>query len=370
MSESECLPYDVVYDILTLLPVKLLMRLRCVSKSFNSIITNPVFINSHLDRGKKPLSNNNHGHLQYMPATAEGAFKELSTLVYNTDRTFTQISRFQIPFSNGLVPKVDRIACFCNGIYLLFSHDDTVLYLWNPSIRKSKKLLPNIISRNQLLTLGFAYHSQKNDYKILRIVCYNGCWPMAEVYTMSTDSWRKVVVPVDYLIRCQSNLSISDCFFFNGALHNVVNSVKHAFILSFDVNDETFCKIMLPQHYLDEFEQSFVRLSEFKGLLALFVFNIDWDDFDWISHIWVMREYGVFESWTKICVSVDKSYGELVIENNIGLISFHPETLSENNLGISLSENAKEYSRWVYTANYTESLVLLDRLDVSSKYED
>ena len=176
--------------------------------------------------------------------------------------------------------------------------------------------------------------------------------------------------PVDYLIRCQSNLSISDCFFFNGALHNVVNSVKHAFILSFDVNDETFCKIMLPQHYLDEFEQSFVRLSEFKGLLALFVFNIDWDDFDWISHIWVMREYGVFESWTKICVSVDKSYGELVIENNIGLISFHPETLSENNLGISLSENAKEYSRWVYTANYTESLVLLDRLDVSSKYED
>uniref|UniRef100_A0A2N9IQT9 F-box domain-containing protein n=1 Tax=Fagus sylvatica TaxID=28930 RepID=A0A2N9IQT9_FAGSY len=381
MSESECLPYDVVYDILTLLPVKLLMRLRCVSKSFNSIITNPVFINSHLDRGKKPLSNNNHGYLQYMPVTADRAFKELSTLVYNTDRTFTQISRFQIPFSNGLVPKVDRIAGFCNGIFLLLSYDDTVLYLWNPSIRKSKKLLPSTIGRNQLFTLGFAYHSQNNDFKILRIVCHKGCWPMAEVYTLSTDSWREVVVPVDYLFRSfsQSNLSRSFSFFFNGALHKVVDCVKPGFILSFDVNDETFCKMMLPQHYLDEFEEPFEQLAEFKGLLALFVFNNDVYDFDRISHIWVMREYGVFESWTKICVSmgfVDKYYGctdsgELLIENNIGLISFHSESLSENNLGISLSEDAKEYSQWVgYTANSTESLVLLDRLDVSSKYED
>jgi hypothetical protein len=43
----------------------------------------------------------------------------------------------------------------------------------------------------------------------------------------------------------------------------------------------------------------------FKGSLALFVCGEDLDGDRDICHIWVMREYGVVESWTKISVPVD-----------------------------------------------------------------
>ena len=78
------------------------------------------------------------------------------------------------------------------------------------------------------------------------------------------------------------------------------------------------------------------------------------------------------ESWTKICVPVDLVHnlygctdnGELLIENATKLVSFDPESLNKNILAI-------EYAQWVgYTPNSMESLVLLDGLNVSSKYED
>ena len=74
------------------------------------------------------------------------------------------------------------------------------------------------------------------------------------------------------------------------------------FILTFDVNDEIFREIMLPQNLLDGVD-SFDHLTVFKGSLALFACGQaldEWEEKYQISVIWVMREYGVVESWTKI----------------------------------------------------------------------
>ena len=64
---SKHVPYDIVYDILTWLPMKSIMRFRCVSKSCNSIITDPIFITTHLDKANS-LSNNS-GYLLYVRKT-------------------------------------------------------------------------------------------------------------------------------------------------------------------------------------------------------------------------------------------------------------------------------------------------------------
>ena len=86
----------------------------------------------------------------------------------------------------------------------------------------------------------------------------------------------------------------------------------------------------------------------------------------------MMKEYGVVESWTKICVPV-KFFGnfcgctdidELLYNNDTKLVSLDPESLNENIIAI-------EDVEWEgYTANSMESLVLLDGLNVSSEYED
>ena len=344
---------------------------KCISKPCNSIITNPIFIET-----AKSLSKNN-GYLLCTPKTKDFSLcEELCTVVYNSDHTLTEISRFQIPFSYV------RIAGFCNGMFCLRKYLTNVLYLWNPSIRKFKKL-PNarfcFPYSCSCVTFGLAHQAQNNDFKILRIVCYKGIGQVntlqvkADVYTLSTDSWREVVIEVESQTRYNGHIPESYCLFLNGALHTIVKSTERGYILSFDVNDVRFRKIMLPQSYFNEaFYSDIEELAMIKGSLAIIVFCNNIDELYGTCHIWVMREYGVVESWTKKSVPMDWVYnfyvctdnGELLIENDTGLVSFDPETLNENKLAI-------EDAQWMdYTPNSMESLVLLDGLNVSSEYED
>ena len=187
---SERVPDDVVFDILTRLPVKSLIRFRCVSISWNSIITNPSFITTHFSfnlNQSKSLSNNTHnGFLQFSYKSS----RELCTLVCNSYKTLTHVSKFQIPILTH------RIAAFCNGLFCLANFDDElshIIYLWNPSVRKFKKLIAETRLKGILVVgvnFGLAYHPQNNDFKLLRLVCY-GKKPssVAEIFTLSTDSW-------------------------------------------------------------------------------------------------------------------------------------------------------------------------------------
>uniref|UniRef100_A0A2N9FFA3 F-box associated beta-propeller type 1 domain-containing protein n=1 Tax=Fagus sylvatica TaxID=28930 RepID=A0A2N9FFA3_FAGSY len=220
----------------------------------------------------------------------------------------------------------------------------------------------NLTRRRPAVTVGLAYHSQNNDFKILRIQRSNGTLFEAEVYTLSTDSWRKVVISVDSLSGSIDRIIESPCLLFNGALHTIAYSRDHKFILSFDVNDEIFQPIMLPQNYTDII--FFESLAVFKGLLALFVYSEDPDVDMGICYIWVMREYGVVESWTRKSVPVDlfvwsffcTDSGELLINTaDRGVISYDPESLNEKYHKI-------RRPLWLgYTADLMESLVLLDQ---------
>ena len=373
---------DIVFDILTRLPVKSLIRFRCVSKSLYSTITNPIFIATHFKLNEaKSLSNKNshNGYLLYTPVTESYYFhEELRTLVYNRDRTVTEISRFITPF-----PFCDAFMnCFCNGIFCLDRCDETngdhIIYLWNPSIRKFKMLAPALMTDPcDSATLGLAYHSQKNDFKILRLVSFLGSLgepdPLteAEVYTLSTDSWRKVVSAELSDPNAGLLSHRSPYIFFNGALHCIA-AHKHcsSFILSFDINDERFHKIMLPLDFLDVYQS---YLTVFKGSLAYIIISDYLATGGIMCHLWVMKEYGVAESWTRKCVPIDWFHhfhgctdtGELLIKICMGLISIDPENLLQNSL--IMESNI----RWAgYAANSIESLVLLDGVNVSSEYED
>ncbi len=112
-----------------------------------------------------------------------------------------------------------------------------------------------------------------------------------------------------------------------------------------------------PQNYLDGF------LTEFKGLLALVVCGQDQDEGK--CFIWVMREYGVVESWVKQIVPLQfisffacTNNGQLLIESkdDHALYLFDPETLHENRLDV-------HHPIWaVHTNTFVESLVLLDQV--------
>ena len=87
----------------------------------------------------------------------------------------------------------------CNGL-LCFSAKDWV-YLLNPSIGKLKmvSLLSSSSSAGfSLVETGFCYHSETNDYKIVKISYRNwslnigGTPPQAEIYSMNSGSWKRL----------------------------------------------------------------------------------------------------------------------------------------------------------------------------------
>ena len=108
----------------------------------------------------------------------------------------------------------------------------------------------------------------------------------------------------------------------------------------------------------------------FKGLLALIVCGVDLHEESGICHIWVMKKYGVVDSWTKRSLRVDyfvESFGctvngELLIQRifPFRIVSFDPESLKEEILEIPSLGNL------TYIANFNDSLVLLDGVNVSS----
>ena len=125
-------------------------------------------------------------------------------------------------------------------------------------------------------------------------------------------------------------------------------------ILSFDLNDESFHKIMVPHRYSYGIILFSYQLVVFKGSLALIAFSHDPNIYPYVNYnIWVMEDYGVAESWTKKCVVstdwVHKFYGYTDKGDFI-----YPESLNQNVLAV------KDADWLAYIANSVESLVLLD----------
>ncbi|BAU01233.1 hypothetical protein VIGAN_11042400 [Vigna angularis var. angularis] len=53
ISSARKLPDDLIPEILSWLPVKNLMRLRCVSMTWNSLIMNPYFVKLYLKKSSR-----------------------------------------------------------------------------------------------------------------------------------------------------------------------------------------------------------------------------------------------------------------------------------------------------------------------------
>ncbi|XP_050260103.1 F-box/kelch-repeat protein At3g23880-like [Quercus robur] len=318
----ELLPEDVLEDILGHLPVKSLTRFRCVSKSCDSIIIDPTFITKHLklnlNQSESLISTNTHsGYLLYTTEdkNSSPSSKQLCTVVCNNDRTLTQVSRFEMP---SCFDECYIVGC-CNGLFCIADDDlSHIIYLWNPSIRIFKKLLATPFTDEDTTSIvGLAYNSQNNDFKILRIVSfYCRQEAKAEIYSLSTDSWRKVVISMESLRGYEPNFGKirridPPCIFLNGALHTVAITSSHRFILSFNVNDESFREIMLPPNHLDldSVYVCWTELAVFKGSLAVFIYT----DYHWVSSV----TYGLWRSMTAT-----------------GLVSIDPESRNQNILAI------------------------------------
>ncbi|PRQ34984.1 putative F-box domain-containing protein [Rosa chinensis] len=408
---SDYLPQEVITNILLRLPAKSLVICTSVCKSWGSMIKNSSFIQAHLTINFNNLHGTHRlllhgvscrsyssgfGHYQ----SIHGLVEEVYSLHYD-NHVFDEYCKlgFQSPVADGKIyNECFRVVGICNG--LVFLADDLMrlgynFIIWNPSIRKLVTL-PKPGLRFQTVggynaCHGFAFDAITNDYKVVRLVeDQRGCMvdsedtanqTFVEVYSLAAGSWSdpRFVDP-----QCKLNIGSPQAFV-NGALHwdacNLTSSSCRYFILAFDVSSELFREMMMPKSLDLDLRRVLTLQLSVSGdgkSLALFMTKEEGSFLD----IWVMTEYSVQESWTKLitlrpqgpvesllrALCFRKS-GEVVLEISHGRYRGEKARIELYSLDLASGQlKALGISRYHYYTmdTYEESIVLLDRNDAVS----
>ncbi|XP_059301380.1 F-box protein At3g07870-like [Lycium ferocissimum] len=375
-------PPDLLIEILLKLPVKSLIRFLIISKSWYSLITDTSFISTHLNQKIKNTQstllvrhyNNSHNKEHY------SLFQDIKntpfSLNFSTELNFPlncQLGYFRI------VGTCNGVVCLCDDLF----GELKSLVLWNPSIQKITTLpLPLINPQSpHMFVLGFGGTTTTTtnnnvddvEYKLVRLVYHKknddgfaryNIPPEVEIFSINTMVWRRVIgVEVKHFLV---EFMWSQVFL-NGAVHWIAYDVDSAnggvrsLVMSFSVGDEVFKAIMLPEGLVSEIATN-LSVMVFEGLLCVVKYQREIDGGS--CEVWVMKNYGVLESWSRLYrinlvedmekVVGFRSNGEVLFSTKGNeMVCYDPNSGDKKDLGIRGS------SRSFYVQNYVESLVLL-----------
>ncbi|XLR52002.1 hypothetical protein HN51_002728 [Arachis hypogaea] len=288
------IPDELIEEILSRLPVRSLLQFRCVCKSWMSLISDPYFVKKHLQLSAQSTNLTRH-RIILTDTTAEFHLKScpLTSLFHNPS---TICEDLNYPVKNKF--RHDGIVGSCNGLLCFAVKGDSVL-LWNPSTRVSKKSPPlcNNWRPGCFTNFGLGYDQKNDDYKVVAVFCDPNVFfaeTNVKVYSMASKSWRKIqdfphgVTPYQNSGKFVSGTLNWDA---NYAVGNSNSSLW--IIVSLDLHKETYNEI-LPPHYEKE-ECSTPSLGTLKGCLCM---NYDYKKSYFV--LWLMKDYGVRESWVKM----------------------------------------------------------------------
>lgn len=297
-------PQDVVTETLLRLPVKSLLRFKCVCKYWYAIIESPSFVRKHFSR-----ENNHTRLLLYYTSDSdrEGVTFLPDEALLGVSSSNDVIDYVQCPQNEAnLVGPVD-------GLFFVHKcgyHSGEPMTLWNPSTREFMPLpmspiTPPYMHTNH--TFGFGLDPFTGNYKVIWIrfmIDDRTGIPLpyfvVAIYTLGSDTWR-YLDPLTHTTCSVDNSLSATCI--NGAYYWLVSYdyAKHS-ILAFDMRYEVFSHIEGPDH--PEGKEGSLTLC--IDYIALFLCQTGvW--FQSSIDIWVMKEEGCWDKWVTVEPSVEVS---------------------------------------------------------------
>jgi F-box interacting protein len=375
------IPEHVVTKILLKSPIKSILRFRCVSQSWNSLITLPYFIKEHLAKAK-PLI-----------LRTENPVVSLSLLIDNDRLDRSSQIKFHRPYAFEIVASCNGVVCL-RGRYPEFDGSRRLI-LWNPSIKKTLRLPPPRSFASTVPTLsGLGYDPRSDDYKVPRIVRLGNSAEhpfVFQFFSLNSGSWNE---NVDFFsstslenkdaLRSITLYRYDNQAIVNGVIHWLLNRrdeidtemssnrwsplmlYNDVFVLAFHLSNDSFGEIRPPECFDDTTKVVTCRtISVFKDLLSFNVFEGGPYSRRYNCEIWVMEQYGVRESWTRLYQIemlhvarpvVLRSNGEILMAGygSDRLVSCQPLAPRIRDMGLDLSIDG-------YAAYFVESLALLDK---------
>ncbi|XP_062010831.1 F-box protein CPR1-like [Rosa rugosa] len=284
---ADYLPEDVIVRILERLPIKSLIRFTCVSKHWRFIIlSDPEFAKTQFQIASQHQTPR---HRLLISTACVSEFNSLDLDAPPSPSPLGYNSSVRCPFTQPGGRHV-ILLCSCNGLILATLHKEENMYIWNPSTQFFKKL-PDPADRpanTRLFGCGFGYLSATDDYKVVADFRVSSVDEVKgkemHIFSSKANIWKRTEAPplFDYEFEYEGTLS-------NEALH----WLDELGIVAFDLAKEEFQRMPLPIQ--DGEVQS---LGAFGDCLCAF----DCAKLDTAGSIdlWVMKKYGVADSWTKL----------------------------------------------------------------------
>ncbi|KAK9903127.1 hypothetical protein M0R45_001266 [Rubus argutus] len=288
------LPPALVMEILWRLSPNTLFKCRCVCKAWIFLISDPHF--NRLRRSGSPMGiliqtypHRNTWKSRTLDFTqiVECAGPDLQT----ERMTFRPKLAYPSSVTEPVWPKKYGLINSCNGLLYLSGPKVTkALYVCNPILGEfiTPPPLVNGVLLGSFVGLGFS--AATNEYKVL-----NTCQArQAQIYTIGTGVWRGIGRAPYGVVRSPFNASL------HGALHWATEDDSgDEFMHSFNFETEQFGTIPPPSH--------FAPILQHRGRLTLGVLGgclllCTVDDYSSKFDMWVMKDYGVQQSWTKFLV--------------------------------------------------------------------
>ncbi|KAL3614651.1 hypothetical protein CASFOL_041408 [Castilleja foliolosa] len=207
---ADCvLPEDLMLCIFTRLPVKSIHCFKSVCKPLRDVLSSPEFAKIH--RAQFALNPENQSVI-----TRERITK--------SDRTIWSISMLKIDSERKPIPfpqvynfaeEFEIIGC-CNGLIcmdFLLGNGKRRLALWNPALNNMSVSLPDPemeIVHPSLVSLGFGYNEEADDFKVIKIaeLRNNNKKMSVAVYSSNSNSWSKIDVGFHFAADQSTNCTI------------------------------------------------------------------------------------------------------------------------------------------------------------------
>ncbi|PRQ33581.1 putative F-box domain, galactose oxidase/kelch, beta-propeller, F-box associated interaction [Rosa chinensis] len=287
---EDCLPEHVIFRILERLPIKSLIRFTSVSKRWRFIISSdPIFAKSHFHIAS------HHQTLTGRLLLSDGRGSQFESRDLETPSSFrdkSSVRNLRCPLKQPIRQRGGDVCalCSCNGLVLatLLAQQNR-MYIWNPSTSFFKQL-PALPSKfHSLRFYGFGYVSATDSYKV---IAKRRLDPRTEeddgsalIFSSKPNIWKRIESPLFSKMAYKGALV-------NEALHWL--SYRDVVIIAFDLAKEELRTMPLPEHNNVE---NFGYLGAFGSCLCVY-------DEAYIKSgsvdLWVMRDYGVADSWTKM----------------------------------------------------------------------
>ncbi|KAK9273620.1 hypothetical protein L1049_018430 [Liquidambar formosana] len=275
------LPIKIAFNIFSRLPIKSLLRSRCVSKPWCNIIDDPSLASLHLTRTVE-----DHTILVLDCPTHK---KNATSLHLEVD------SKKNMKASKNPIAELSDLNHYslegsCNGLlYFAKRNDQGGVIVLNP-LTKQSTALPPATSHSpwpHMKKYGLGFDYRTNTYKIVHVFFRElSDWTSyslgVEVHTLGTSSWREIGEIPPYPI-CGRPV------FAQSALHWIVDPLfacdnLRGMIVSFDIEEEVFGSTPHPDFGWKTCDM--FHLVDLRGFLAM----VDLSSNRCIE-IWVLKDY-------------------------------------------------------------------------------